>query len=130
MVDVIEVPARSIWVETPVWVKAGDALTLRADGTWIDAVIPCSADGYPAPFFYALGRPPRIPDGNRYFRLMGRIVADGAVPRQDDPAVTFPIGTSREWQATSPGRLFVFVNDRAGYYWNNWGSVRLTVIKK
>ena len=130
MADIVEVPARRMWVDTPVWVKPGDVLSFRASGTWVDAYIPCSADGYPASLLYALNRPPRIADDGRYFRLMGRIVADGTEPEQDDPGATFAIGSSLEWQSPVPGRLFVFANDRLGYYWNNLGSVQLTVSRK
>ncbi len=130
MADIVKVPANRMWVETPVWVQAGDTLYFRADGAWVDAVIPCSANGYPASVFYALGRPPRIPDKGRYFRLMGRIVPRGTEPADDDPDATFPIGARSEHPPTQSGRLFVFANDRIGYYWNNWGSVRLSISKE
>ncbi|WP_155710279.1 hypothetical protein [Burkholderia stagnalis] len=126
-VDTIEVPSRMEWVNTRIRVQSGERLRFNANGTWFDAVIPCSADGYPASCFYALKLRPRIPDGGRYFRLMGRIVTSGVEPVLDDPAETFPIGARSERQATSSGVLFVFANDRIGYYWNNWGMVTLTV---
>ncbi|WP_412023434.1 hypothetical protein [Burkholderia cepacia] len=93
----------------------------------MDAVIPCSADGYPAQLLYATGHPPRILDDGRYFRLMGRVVPNDAVPTQDNPAQTFPIGVRGEYRAAANGVLFVFANDRAGYYWNNWGAITLTI---
>jgi hypothetical protein len=127
MADTVEVPSRETWVATPVTVEPGQVLHFRAEGTWWDAVIPCSADGYPAPFFYALGRPPRIPDDGRYFRLMGRVVADDAPPATDDPSQTFVIGRQSEWTTPQRGRLYVFANDAPGFYWNNWGSVTLTI---
>jgi hypothetical protein len=124
----LDVPARALWVRTPVWVKTGDVLTFRAQGHWIDAVIPCNADGYAAPLFYAMHKPPRIPDDGRYFRLMGRISTNDEQPAHDDPDLTFAIGSARPaWPATAEGRLFVFANDRDGYYWNNWGAVRLFI---
>ena len=123
----LNVPSHATWVATPVWVQAGDRLVFRAEGTWFDAVIPCSADGYPAPFFYALNLLPRIPDDGRYFRLMGRIVADGQQPSTDDATATFAIGTACQRNVAAAGRLFAFANDRAGFYWNNFGSVRLSI---
>ncbi|MBN3815431.1 hypothetical protein G3N57_01905 [Paraburkholderia sp. Se-20369] len=108
-------------------VTAGTLLRFQSVGVWVDAVIPCSADGYPAQLFYATGHPPRIPDDGRYFRLMGRIVPNDVAPTQDDPAQTFPIGAQGEHQAATDGVLFVFANDRAGYYWNNWGGITLTI---
>ena len=59
--------------------------------------------------------------------FMGRIVRSGTVPTTDDATVTFPIGSSGVHEATVGGRLFVFANDRDGYYWNNWGEVTLSV---
>lgn len=129
MVDVITVSSRDVWKETPVWVRPGDTLVLTAHGIWVDAVIPCSADGYPAGLFYTLNRLPRIPDDGRYFRLMGRIVADGIAPRRDDPAATFTIGSHCRRPIVESGRLFVFANDRIGYYWNNWGTISLAIEK-
>jgi hypothetical protein len=120
------VDSRVEWNRTPFVVKTGDRLRLRASGTWWDAFIPCSADGYGAPWFYALKVLPRIPDNGRYFRLMGRIVADDQAPADDDIAATFVIGTDCAFEAKTDGRLFVFVNDHKGAYWNNWGSVTLT----
>lgn len=127
MTDVVDVPSCDEWVKTLVWVEPGDTLDFRASGIWVDAIIPCSADGYPAALFYAAGHPPRIDDDGRYFRLMGRIVPDGKEPAHDDPAQTFPIGTKSQCTVAQAGRLFVFANDRPGYYWNNWGYVTLAV---
>jgi hypothetical protein len=126
---VVKVDSRKEWVPTSVWVQAGDRVAFHASGIWIDAFIPCHADGYPAPWLYNWNRPPRIPDNGRYFRLMGRIVPDGLQPREDDPAETFVIGNESERTADHAGRLFVFANDREGYYWNNFGSVTLTIEK-
>jgi hypothetical protein len=124
----VEVSSRPEWVETPVWVKAGDTLDFQAVGCWVDLVIPCTADGYAAGFFYAIHELPRIPDDGRYFRLMGRISTDGKQPADDVPELTFPIGAKRSgWKANADGRLFVFANDRKGFYWNNWGAIRLSI---
>ena len=123
-----EVKAALEWNRTTFQVTPGK-WRFRATGTWYDAVIPCSADGYAAPLFYATNVLPRIRDDGRYFRLMGRIVAgaDPQPPAQDDPAATFVIGTdSGVLTLATAGTLFVFANDHKGMYWNNWGSVFLT----
>ncbi len=130
MTDLIEVPARVLWKATSVWVQPGDALHFRARGRWVDAVIACSADGYHASLFYRLNVLPRIPDDGRYFRLMGRLVESGAEPAQDDVAETFPIGCESTRTFIKGGLLFVFANDHPDAYWNNWGSVTLTVDKE
>jgi hypothetical protein len=82
MPDTVQVVARKQWNSSPIWVTPGDTLHFRATGTWYDAYIPCSADGYRASLFYRLGILPRVPDDGRYFRLMGRIVEDGKEPRK------------------------------------------------
>src|SRR5229473_2056160 len=130
MTDLIEVPARVLWKATSVWVQPGDALHFRASGRWVDAVIACSADGYHASLFYRLNVLPRIPDDGRYFRLMGRLVESGAEPAQDDVAETFPIGCDSTRTFIKGGLLFVFASDHPDAYWNNWGSVTLTVDKE
>ena len=112
MSESFDVPSRKEWVETPVWVETGETLVFRAEGIWVDFFIPCSADGYPAPWLHAPNRLPRIPDRGRYFRLMGRISRDGTQPDPDDPAETFAIGKVSENLYPFAGRLFVFVNDR------------------
>jgi hypothetical protein len=127
MVQIIQVPAYPPWVDTGISVTEGTRLRFHAVGVWVDAFIPCTAAGYPAPLFYATGHPPRIPDDGRYFRLMGRIAPGPKPPADDDPAQTFVIGVQSEHVAASDGVLFVFANDRIGYYWNNWGEVTLTV---
>jgi len=127
--DTFPVRAHAMRVATPVWVEAGDTLSFQASGTWVDAVVRCSADGYDGSVFYALGQVPRIPDGGRYFRLMGRVVPGGAQPATDDIAATFPIGTASNRACPEAGRLFVFVNDKAGFHWNDRGAIVLTVAR-
>lgn len=130
MTDTVDVPANQMWKATQVWVKPGDTLHFQTSGIWFDAFIGCSADGYDASWFYRLNILPRIPDSGRYFRLMGRIVEAGAEPAKDDIADTFPIGSASTRTFSRSGMLFVFANDQMGAYWNNWGSVKLSVVKR
>ncbi|RUL78382.1 hypothetical protein [Dyella choica] len=123
----VQVPSCMPWVATALEVDKGDRLIFASTGTWVDAFIPCTAEGYPAPLFYAFNHPPRVRDADRYFRLMGCIVADGKEPGTDDLDQAFPIGRSAQLIAQSTGMLFVFANDREGYYWNNWGQVQLAI---
>ena len=123
----VQVPSSELWVDTGVIVFQGNDLTFRATGIWWDAYIPCSADGYPARLFYALHRPPRIPDEGRFFRLMGRVMPLGEQPGADDAAQTFVIGRQSQRRFDCEGRLYVFCNDRAGYYGNNWCAVSLSI---
>ena len=40
------------------------------------------------------------------------------------------IGSGCVRKFNKAGRLFVFCNDRGGYYWNNWGEITLTIDKE
>lgn len=123
---VLDVPSAIEWVPTNVLVRANDRLAFSATGTWKDWFINCDADGYDGRILYFIGRPPRIDDSGRYFRLMGRILSDNE-PRVDDPSKTFAIGRAAAISADRSGLLYVFANDRLGYYGNNSGQVRLTI---
>ncbi len=61
----------------------------------------------------------RVPE-LRWFCLIG-CVAYGGAP--------FPIGTGTEWPVREgeSGTLRGYANDLPSAYWNNWGSIRLTV---
>jgi hypothetical protein len=132
----IDVPSHREWVDTGVDVEPGDVLELTATGFWWDAWIRTSSDGYSAPLFYKAGKTPRILDGDKYFRLMGRIGDRSGPPSTDTqlsahgPDATFAIGRHVVRTAERSGRLYVFANDRQGYYWNNWGQVRLTITRR
>lgn len=115
------------WVATPAQVSAGRPIRTSASGRWQDAYIGCGPEGYWAPLFYLLGRPPRVRDEFRYFRLMGRIAGPEAPPAEDDPSATFVIGTGRTITPLCSGRLYVFANDRWDRYFNNKGAVTLSV---
>jgi hypothetical protein len=127
MVEKIAVRASKRWVATPIIASAGQVLHFSTAGVWWDAIVPCGAEGYPAPLFYAADLPPRIPDEGRYFRLMGRIVPGGQQPILDDLAATFRIGANSAHEVMDTGRLFVFANDHARAYWNNWGQITLAI---
>jgi hypothetical protein len=131
----IEIPSHAYWIDTHIDVTTDEKMEMVSQGHWWDWFIRCSPDGYrfPASVFYALGKLPRVNDHKRYFRLMGRI-ADPANPPSTDtlldpssPDGTFVIGKQVLYTAKRDGRLYVFANDRTGYYWNNWGHVWLTV---
>jgi hypothetical protein len=58
----------------------------------------------------------------RWFALIGRI--DG------HPSTTFLIGTGRKpILMPASGELICFANDVPGYYWNNLGTLQLTITR-
>jgi hypothetical protein len=136
----ISIPSHQEWVDTGINVAKDEKMDLVAQGHWWDFVIRCTADGYskfPASFFYAIGESPRETDDGRYFRLMGRIIDPANPPSNNtsdsrldpnDPDGTFIIGEHAVYTAKRSGRLYVFANDKRGwfFYGNNWGHVWLT----
>ena len=127
----IDVIARRYWNDTGLQVTAGQRYQLAARGTWVDFYIPCGADGYQAPGWLLrgpLGLPTRFtqalrraPEGN-WFVLVGAVRAAG-------DCQCFIAGSSREVRMPASGQLAFFANDVPGFYWNNFGSVRLEITR-
>lgn len=129
----VTVSARPYWVDTRIDVNIGETLEFRATGHWWDFFLRSTADGYEAAIFYSLRQYPRVLDGHRYYRLMGRIGDASGPPAEDTqltplgPNSTFVIGQHSIYKMLRDGRLYVFVNDRRRMYWNNWGQIRVSV---
>ena len=127
----VNIVARRYWNDTGLHVTAGQCYQLAARGTWIDFYIPCAADGYPTPGWLLrgpLGLPTRIaqrlrrvPEGN-WFVLAGAVRAGG-------DCQYFASGGSREVRMPASGQLALFANDVPGFYWNNFGSIRLEITR-
>lgn len=112
--------ANAPWNDTGVDLEQGAVYQLTAEGEWFDAWVKSDADGYdskgwPQQHFESALRLPTA----RWFCLVG------AIERELDAA--FQIGCSRAVAAPSSGRLFCFANDVPGFYFNNFGSLRLTI---
>ncbi len=93
------------------------------DSKWRDASISCDANGYPSTTFLRLfEKLRRIPNEN-YFKLIGAV----------DRSTSKPIVIGKSLTNFSPresGQLFCFANDVAFMYWNNHGSIFLTITRK
>ncbi|MGC0110541.1 hypothetical protein [Ralstonia pseudosolanacearum] len=112
--------ANAPWNDTGVDFEQGALYQLTAEGEWFDAWIKSNADGYDSNIwlqqhFKSVLRLPAA----RWFCLVG------AIGHELD--ATFQIGCSRAVAAPSSGRLFCFANDVPGFYFNNFGSVQLTI---
>ena len=124
----IDIRAREKWNPTGIMVSTGKRYSLRAEGIWIDGGIRADANGFSSDDAPAISRwllratesKRRLPS-ERWFCLIGTIGRD--------PRRAFRIGTLLpEWVADGPGgELFCFANDVGFAYWNNEGSVRLTI---
>jgi hypothetical protein len=118
----IAVPARPRWVETGVQLISGEAYQLSATGTWQDRNISSGPEGYPSRnavmrFAERWRRMPRAP----WFALIGSI--------GQDPGTVFVIGASTTFAPRDTGTLNCFANDVPLMYFNNTGSISLTVTR-
>lgn len=116
------ITAASFWNDTGIRLIAGQEYHFTATGEWIDWYIPCNADGFasPSPFFWPFEWVRRAP-GARWFALIGAI--------DHDPFTHFLIGANRTMVITLSGELTCFANDNAFAYWNNRGSIELTITR-
>ncbi len=119
--------ARNTWNDTGIRLVAGQEYRFTAVGEWIDWYIRCGPEGYPSftplplPFLARplewLRRAPR----EQWFALIGAI--------DRNPQTQFRIGTQRTLIAPATGMLTCFANDIMFFYWNNIGSVDLTITR-
>jgi hypothetical protein len=114
------IEAKKKWNDTAIELVSGHEYHLTATGWWTDWWIECDAEGYASPnlifkVFEGLRRSPR----SRWFALIGAINAD--------EHTQFEIGTECTLIASASGSLTCFANDGARAYWNNRGSVQLSV---
>ncbi|MGJ7518040.1 hypothetical protein ACSFE6_27340 [Pseudomonas baetica] len=114
--------ARVPWNDTRIDLIEGGLYRFTADGTWWDLVIRTDADGYPTK-----GWPQRHFESRRvlpdalWFCLLGVIA--------NKEGTAFVMGRSGEVEAQGNGRLFCCANDAPGFYFNNFGKLRLEVTR-
>lgn len=116
-----EIRAAAYWNDTGIMLRPESCYDFIAEGHWIDLIIRSGPEGNPNPVWTQrqLAGCLRAPDA-LYFTLMGAL--------DRDPATIFAIGARRVgWSPPRAGQLTCFANDVPGFYWNNRGSVRLTV---
>jgi hypothetical protein len=116
------IKAREKWNDTGIELVGGHEYHFTARGRWTDWWIECDVDGYASPnlIFKVLEGFRRSPR-SRWFALIGAINAD--------EHTRFEIGTERTLIAPASGTLTCFANDSARAYWNNRGSVQLSVTR-
>jgi hypothetical protein len=116
------IEAKKKWNDTGIELARGHEYHFTATGQWTDWRIACDANGYANPnvIFKVLERFRRSPR-SRWFALIGALNAD--------EHTQFEIGTERTLIAPASGTLTCFANDGARAYWNNLGSVRLSVTR-
>jgi hypothetical protein len=116
----VRINSRARWVDTGVMLVASTPYRLATTGRWKDANIETDAAGYEsANIFQRLTERWRRMPGARWFALIGAI--------DQRPETQFLIGKGCLYEATVNGRLTCFANDLPRFYFNNSGSVLLTV---
>ncbi len=115
------------WNKTDIELEAGCTYDFSVVGTWMDASIECSADGYPPPelklwqkMILACFSPLRRVRSEKWFALIGVI--------DQDMSTAFLIGQEAKGiKVAHSGKLTCFANDVPFKYGNNSGAVTLTV---
>jgi Uncharacterized alpha/beta hydrolase domain (DUF2235) len=118
------IDARPKWNVTPLQVMSGEKYRFKASGTWHDASIASGPEGYESSrlFFRLTERFRRMPKA-RWFALICVIGHDMSTAFL---ACKAP-GDQQEVIMSADGFLNCFANDLPLFYFNNSGSVRLSV---
>jgi hypothetical protein len=111
--------ARSFWNDSGIDLVDAATYEFSAQGSWTDLFIPCGPGGYSG-FLYQkkLDSLLRLP-GVNWLSLCGALDQDGQT--------AFLIGQAFRYSTERPGRLYCFANDVPGWYWNNFGCVKVMV---
>src|SRR4051794_16355813 len=114
--------ADHFWNDTGISLEAGGTYDMDAKGIWIDFFILSGPEGNPSPTWmqWLLASRLRV-KGENYFTLIGTL--------DRDLSTAFCIGRRARVQAPRSGLLTCFANDVPGFYWNNRGTVQLTVTR-
>ena len=117
------VDAAKLWNPSGILLEARNSYCIAVEGDqmWKDWLIPADADGYRRDALRLWEPLRRVPDQN-WFKLVGTIGRDQTTP--------IIIGkTLSEFSPGSPGELLCFANDIPWMYWNNCGSIEVTITR-
>jgi len=128
----VKIKAKSYWNASGLILKRGETYNIVAgeESDWKDAGKDASSEGWDKPatgLFAAAHLLARAPD-QEYFYLMGVLRGacyDGLICEQQ-----FPIGKETEFTAPADGEFCSFANDIPFMYWNNEGSITVTISRK
>jgi hypothetical protein len=116
----VSIPAGRRWTETGATLRKGRTYLITARGGWIDKDEPCGPGGYASNnIVLRLAEPLRRRWHANWFALIGTQCRFFG-PR-------FVIGESVTYRARRNGKLWCFANDVWFMYFNNRGSVEVTV---
>ncbi len=118
----VRVRAHCPWNDTEMTVAPGEEYSLTATGSWSDMGIRSGPDGYPTPgwgWLHKLTAGVRPLPDKPWFMLGARVFPESAAEHS--------VGARGEVTIQSEGRLGLFANDVPLLYWNNWGSLEVTI---
>jgi hypothetical protein len=116
----VSIPAGRRWTKTGAMLRKGRTYRITACGNWIDKDQPCGPGGYASnSAVLRLAEPLRRKWHARWFALIGT--------QRRLFARRFVIGESVTYQARRDGELWCFANDVWFMYFNNKGSVEITI---
>jgi hypothetical protein len=111
------------WNDTTLQVRRGEVYELSATGTWHDASYSPGPEGYPSlTLWMRLVSPFRRSPKDPWFALIG------AIGQEDKKTFTIRKCLPR-WVVSEDGFLYCYANDLRGFYFNNSGTVNLTVLR-
>lgn len=115
-----EVKASGLNQPTGIMVTKGETYQIMATGEWQDADFPPTDangfKGFTAPMFFGMLLKPM--PSQYYMKLCGKV-----------GNWKFPIGISTTVEMKRTGELYLFPNDAKGFFDNNNGSIKVTVLK-
>jgi hypothetical protein len=114
------IKAREKWNLTGILLEAGATYEFSATSTWKDWYRTAGPSGYDSAAQTLFEKMRRYKDAD-WFALIG------ALDRDDSTA--FVIGDGCVYSPTRDGQLCCYANDVYAMYWNNSGSVDLTVTR-
>lgn len=112
------IDSRLKWNDTQIDVVEGITYQYVADGKWTDWSRECDADGYSDTTLDMLSCLKRCRSA-QWFQLVAAV--------DQAPSQTIALGRSGQFIAPASGRLWAYANDAAFAYWNNKGSLALTI---
>lgn len=105
------------WNATGVMLHAHCQYHIKATGSWTDFYIGTDANGFERKHLRPFKRFKRQPDAP-WFALMGSIGKESPY---------FLVGAELCLGPGKAGELFLFANDMPAMYWNNRGSLNITI---
>lgn len=116
----IIVTANEFYQTTSISVIKGETYEIVAEGEWQDATFPATDangfKGFTAPMFFGMLLKPM--PSQYYMKLCGKV-----------GNWKFPIGTASMITVKRSGVLFLFPNDAKGFFDNNHGKLKVTLMK-